>query len=229
MFQTYIDQPLKAQDITLFQDQHVLIIKDKFPKALRHYLIIPTASEYTKVHPLQVFQKFPKLHQLVSDYVEKTKQLIVDDLIEYQLIDSKDVETFKSQFIQVGVHSIPSLNNLHIHVMTKDFNSPRLKHKKHYNSFTTKFFVAFDQLKPLPSSNSAETVYSDETQYPSDEEKTPRLETDPKVLEQIIKTTPLRCSYCHASFGNSFVKLKQHLSLEFGRKYNQGKNNSPNP
>lgn len=30
---------------------------------------------------------------------------------------------------------------LHLHVISQDFESPHLKHKKHWNSFTTPFFI----------------------------------------------------------------------------------------
>lgn len=41
---------------------------------------------------------------------------------------------------QIGYHSSPSMQRLHVHVISKDFHSPCLKTKIHWNSFTTKFF-----------------------------------------------------------------------------------------
>ena len=38
------------------------------------------------------------------------------------------------------------MKNLHVHVITKDFHSIKLKNKKHYNSFNTSFFIEYDQL-----------------------------------------------------------------------------------
>lgn len=48
--------------------------------------------------------------------------------------------------IKKGFHAVPSLDNVHLHVITNDFVSDRLKNKKHYNSFTTDFFVLFDDV-----------------------------------------------------------------------------------
>lgn len=236
-FQPYIDHPERFGQLILYQDDQVLIIKDKFPKSLRHYLIIPRSSTYTRIHPLKVFYQFPKLYDILTDYVALAKQLIVDDLINVQLIAPNQGPEFKSLFIQCGVHSIPSLNNLHIHVMTKDFHSPRLKHKKHYNSFNTKFFVPFEELNPVVdnSDSSNATVYSDDTQYSDSDSQNSQHdlsqhqhEIDHDKLEELIKKTPLICSYCQKSFGNSFVKLKQHLSLEFSQKFPHEANTSPN-
>jgi aprataxin len=33
------------------------------------------------------------------------------------------------------------ISQLHMHVISKDFNSESLKNKKHWNSFTTEFFI----------------------------------------------------------------------------------------
>ena len=41
-----------------------------------------------------------------------------------------------------GFHSLPSLCPLHMHLTSLDMTSDSLKHKKHYNSFTTGFFLS---------------------------------------------------------------------------------------
>lgn len=40
----------------------------------------------------------------------------------------------------IGYHMSPSMQRLHLHVVSKDFNSDYLKTKKHWNSFNTEFF-----------------------------------------------------------------------------------------
>lgn len=225
IFQTYISDPDNCKDLTLYDDEQVLIIKDAFPKSLRHFLIIPKSSTVTHVHPLSAFNDI-KFYDIMSDYVQLTKQLIIDDLLKYQLLpqDQPIINEFKQTFIQCGVHSIPSLNNLHIHVMTTDFNSPRLKHKQHYNSFTTKFFVHFDKLKPDLDHY---TEYSSDTEYSTDSDSC-KFERDTTVLLNLKKKSPLKCSYCGQSFGNKFAELKRHLSWEFHQKFDTTRNCTPN-
>lgn len=51
-----------------------------------------------------------------------------------------------------GYHAVPSMGHLHMHVISQDFSSPCLKTKKHYNSFTTDYFVnAKEFIKELQS------------------------------------------------------------------------------
>ncbi|EKU20534.1 aprataxin, partial [Nannochloropsis gaditana CCMP526] len=44
-------------------------------------------------------------------------------------------------------HSLPSLRPLHIHIVSQDFDSPALKTKRHWNSFTTPFFLDLLQVE----------------------------------------------------------------------------------
>ena len=40
-----------------------------------------------------------------------------------------------------GYHSVPSMLRLHLHCISDDMLSENVKNKKHWNSFTTEFFV----------------------------------------------------------------------------------------
>jgi hypothetical protein len=41
---------------------------------------------------------------------------------------------------------VPSIPQLHLHVISQDFDSPSLKNKKHWNSFTTAYFIDMDDV-----------------------------------------------------------------------------------
>lgn len=56
-----------------------------------------------------------------------------------------------------GLHSVPSLKQLHVHVMTLDFNSPCLKNAKHFSSLTA-------IVSPVPMEGAAPS--SSESQKP---------------------------------------------------------------
>lgn len=230
----------------MYYDTLVVIIKDKFPKSIRHYLILPRDSKITRHHPLSVFNDNHQLYDDITMYINQTKRMIVDDLISSKLVefdksDQVSYNTFMNTFIKAGVHSIPSMNNLHIHVITQDFYLEKMKHKKHYNSFTTSFFVEFDKLRPLgqntrpqrgflgyQSGNDSNDSHNDDSDYasdyhPDDSEPIPqhKLQRDPKILESLIKSSPLICTYCRKNFGNRFKELKLHLEREFLGKFNQ--------
>lgn len=44
-------------------------------------------------------------------------------------------------FSRIGFHAKPSMDHLHLHVLSTDFLSPSLKTKKHWNSFNTEHFL----------------------------------------------------------------------------------------
>jgi len=50
----------------------------------------------------------------------------------------------------VGFHAVPSMQQVHLHVISRDLDSPALTNKKHWNSFASKFFLpAEDVIKLL--------------------------------------------------------------------------------
>ena len=48
------------------------------------------------------------------------------------------------QDFRIGFHSVPSMDQLHLHLISCDFISECLKTKKHWISFTTDFFRPLD-------------------------------------------------------------------------------------
>lgn len=229
--QTYIDRPDDFPQAVVFQDEEVVIIKDLYPKALRHLLVLPRNRNLSRKHPLEAFLS-PDLWDDIYEYVERAKDIIIEDLFSSGLLkfekNSALAGEFRNTFIRAGVHSIPSLNNLHIHVITQDFHLTCMKHKKHYNSFTTAFFVPFGDLEPSSHVNNRDFL-AHEDEYDSqsaDDNDGPVSvavhERDPKKLEALIKTSPLECTTCGKSFGNKFQDLKKHLEREFELKYNGG-------
>jgi aprataxin len=90
--------------------------------------------------------------------------------------------------IRVGIHAAPSMNHLHIHVISCDMHSVAMKHAKHYNSFQTEFFV---ELKDFPIPRSAQ------------------------IIRQSHISDDLVCWRCGENFGRAFAKLKAHLDAEY--------------
>lgn len=119
----YIKDPTRKE--VLFHDENVVIVEDKYPKALYHFLVIP------KKKILDV-SKLSKEH---IDLVEHMRVVALEHI--------KVIEDVSSPF-DMGFHAIPSLEQLHMHVISTDFESSHLKHKKHWNSFNTEFFLKVD-------------------------------------------------------------------------------------
>lgn len=196
--QEYIRKPQDFEEVVYWDDKAV-IVKDRFPKASFHLLVLPRDRQLTNKLPTVALTKEVKLQ--LEPYLTRAKEYIFEQFIEnYSALDGnslfaseeelRDRDTFSQKFVQVGIHSVPSMNNLHIHVITRDFNSPRLKNKKHYLSFTTEFFVPWLML-PL-------------NQVPNKRES-----------EQLLKNQDMACVYCHENYKNRFQDLKMHLKHEF--------------
>lgn len=96
-----------------------------------------------------------------------------------------------SKEVMSGVHAHPSMNHLHVHVMSVDRYSECLKHRKHYNSFATAFFVPVED-------------------FPLAKDDVRRSAGEQGYLKMDFK-----CWRCGRVFGNQFAKLKEHLKEEF--------------
>ena len=113
-------------DLQLFEDDRIVIIKDRFPKARHHFLVLPR-------------EKIVDLASVTSSHIP---------LLEYMLEkarDRVDNERLGAEF-RFGYHAVPSMSQLHLHSISQDFHSPCLKHKKHWNSFNTEYFIPAKQV-----------------------------------------------------------------------------------
>jgi aprataxin len=107
----------------VYKDEHVVVIKDKYPKARHHWLVLPWAS-------------ISSLKAVTSEHLELLKHM--------HTVGEKVIADFagssKLRF-RLGYHAIPSMSHVHLHVISQDFDSPCLKNKKHWNSFNTEYFL----------------------------------------------------------------------------------------
>ena len=171
----YVTSPETVNDDTVtYFDDKVSIIRDSFPKSECHLLILPRTMQLSRSHPTKVIDaKFKNefesyvnsaIDHIFRHFQEKFRIKKSDDDKDPCWDDIlKDKNKFVRNFVQVGIHSVPSMANLHIHVISKDFHSVRLKNKKHYNSFNTGFFISWDDLplngKNLGTDKEIETTY----------------------------------------------------------------------
>lgn len=95
--------------------------------------------------------------------------------------------------IRCGVHAVPSMGHMHVHVFSRDMHSPCLKHRKHYNSFNTPFLV-------------------DIAEFPLARED---IRRGRGTREESFMKRDLVCWRCGRNFGNRFKELKGHLEDEF--------------
>lgn len=155
-------------------------------------LVLPRSYSVSSSHPKLMDAIKPKLEW----HIELAKQYCWTKFNKkYEFEEEMTKSVFVSKYIQCGIHSVPSMSNAHVHVMTKDFHSDRMKNKKHFNSFNSPFFVEWEDL-PKPD-----------------------LPSDAELTSKYIKNYDMICPYCSANFKNQFSKLKKHLDEEFIKRF----------
>lgn len=102
-------------------DDKVVVIKDKYPKAKHHYLVLPKED-------ISDLKNLKREHVPLLKHMEDMGQKVIEKM--------NDGTSFK-----IGYHARASMQRLHLHVISTDMNSPCLKTKKHWITFTTGFFL----------------------------------------------------------------------------------------
>ena len=182
-----------------------------------HLLLLPRDPAIYYQHPLTLLSTNPALLSNLRTRVERLKHLAARELrrqygtqsatdAPYQtalenLMSSTDEPPPPEERdallppgrdwlkdIIAGVHTHPSMNHLHIHILSREHNSPWMKHKKHYLSFTTSFLVPLEDL-PLEEGSARF--------HPGD-----------------WPNWDMKCWRCGANFGNKMAALTRHLQEE---------------
>uniref|UniRef100_A0A2N9I254 HIT domain-containing protein n=1 Tax=Fagus sylvatica TaxID=28930 RepID=A0A2N9I254_FAGSY len=167
-----IKHPESHKDMLEISDD-VVVLNDLYPKAKRHLLVVPRSeglnclADVRKEH----LQLLRTMHDVGLKCVEKFLQ--------------EDA----SLIFRLGYHSAPSMRQLHIHVISQDFDSKHLKKKKHWNSFNTAFFINSVDVIEDVSNHGRATLRDDES----------------------LLSMELRCHRCRSAHPN-IPRLKPHIS-----------------
>ncbi|KAI7969457.1 hypothetical protein EIK77_005087 [Talaromyces pinophilus] len=205
----YIERPeTYPSSVVVYYNDDFVAIHDLFPKSSLHLLLLPRDATKFFQHPFDAFEDIEFLHK-VQEEVKKLRALAARELQrrygKYSLQEKARREAMEQdpppdelppgrdweKEIMTGIHARPSMNHLHIHVMSVDRYSDRIKHRKHYNSFSTPFFVPIEDFPLAPD---------DVRRHPGREGYLNR---------------DFECWRCSKKFGNKFQQLKQHLEEEF--------------
>lgn len=181
---------------------------DRYPKSTLHLLLLPRDPSKTRLHPFDAFEDIQFLSK-VREEAKKVRTLAAaelrrkygkDSAQEQKRHEALDADPPLDELppgrdwereVMCGIHAHPSMNHLHVHVISVDRYSERLKHKKHYNSFSTPFFVDIDD-------------------FPLAKDDIRRHPTRERYLQR-----DFTCWRCGKVFGTGFAKLKAHLEEEF--------------
>lgn len=189
----YVDHPERYPKEVLFFDSNVTIIWDKFPKSSIHLLLLPRDQKQTKLTPIIAFNE-SKFKDSLDKYINIATELVEKEFKKKWKPKQTDVDDNDDNEnkidIKVICHAVPSLNNLHIHLLTDDFYSPSLKNKKHFNSFQEPFGINFNSF-PIAAND---------------------LIRDKQFAELKLKDN---LSWRGRDYGSRFAKLKIDLNSDF--------------
>jgi aprataxin len=191
----------------IYHNEGFVAIHDLYPKSSVHTLLLPR-SERSLLHPFDAFEDTTFLREVQRE-AEVLRQLVAKELrrkygqfsVQEQareralngldeVPEGQDLPMGRdwAKDVKVGIHAHPSMNHLHVHVLSVDHYSECLKHRRHYNSFVTPFLVPLEAFPLSPD--------------------------DPRRYESYLDGD-LICWRCGKDFGRSFAKLKLHLAEEF--------------
>lgn len=193
----------------IYHTADFVVIHDMFHKATVHTLLLPRSASHNLLHPFEAFDDAEFLAKVRAEAL-KLKSLAAKELrrrlasfskaeAKREAVLNGDAEgggelppgrDWEKEII-CGIHAVPSMSHLHVHVLSREMHSECVRHRKHYNSFQTPFLVDLDDF-PL-------------------KEDDPRRDTKREGYLQ----RDLKCWRCGKNFGNQFKKLKDHLEEEF--------------
>ncbi|GJQ11642.1 hypothetical protein GpartN1_g3433.t1 [Galdieria partita] len=171
--------PTQFRANVYFFDEETVTIYDGFPKSRFHLLLLPR-------------QYIPDVRFLTPSHVNLLQHMFTIGTEISNFLTQKYLPGQQEQTFMLGFHSVPSMDQLHMHIISTDFISPSLKTRKHWNSFHTDFFLPMSYvLEEVGAGRKLITANSRE-QYLN-------------MLKQ-----PLFCHRCKKHFQN-MKALKRHI------------------
>ncbi|XP_058811812.1 aprataxin-like protein [Topomyia yanbarensis] len=103
------------------------VLRDRYPKARHHFLVLP-------------WEDINTVYQLKSEHLG-----LLEDMHKLAL-QTIEFHHAKLQDFKMGFHMRPSMNRLHLHVISTDFVSDSLKRERHWTHFNTAFCMPFQSI-----------------------------------------------------------------------------------
>lgn len=127
-------------------DGSTITLIDGYPKARHHYLIVPREVKLNSIG--EATREHLPLLQQMHDRAEKLTGKI----------KKKEAVNF-----YIGYHAVPSMNLLHLHVISDDFDSQRIRKLHHWNIFNSEYFIK--SCKALEIIKEKGRMHIDENKY----------------------------------------------------------------
>eukprot|EP00747_Dinoflagellata_sp_TGD_P030163 gnl/TRDRNA2_/TRDRNA2_134438_c3_seq1.p1 gnl/TRDRNA2_/TRDRNA2_134438_c3~~gnl/TRDRNA2_/TRDRNA2_134438_c3_seq1.p1 ORF type:complete len:313 (+),score=60.29 gnl/TRDRNA2_/TRDRNA2_134438_c3_seq1:85-1023(+) len=161
------------------ETEEFVTIYDGYPKSTLHLLVVPR-------------QRVDSLKDLGPEHLPMLRRLAA--YVAWALEGLAAAGAGNVGFVH-GIHTVPSLRQLHVHILSQDFQSPCLKNAKHFGSFQSPFLV------PLDDAIAALEASVDMNEH-----------FGIGKAEERLKKQDLCCNRCGVNFVRRFAELKKHLA-----------------
>ncbi|KAI0807548.1 hypothetical protein C8Q74DRAFT_1228002 [Fomes fomentarius] len=200
-----VDPNTLPPTVKLCHTDFSLVVFDKYPKAHFHFLLLPFIRPPLRAADLR---DLAALLRLPREQAKAVLQNIRHDaLAAKKLVEDEMVRSYGFKWgIQMGFHAVPSLEHLHLHIISDEFRGQYMKNKKHLNSFHPRlgFFLHIDEVLSWFEPDVAPTWFAMKSNI------------DKKEYEKLLKED-MTCPHCDNPF-KTIVKLTDHLHLIWKRK-----------
>jgi aprataxin len=179
----------RCRRLVFAETRDVVVVYDRYPKARVHLLALPRPSARLEV------EGGPAALRATPETLATLAALKrVGEWVAVGLRRRLGAEAGGALGVRCGFHAQPSLSYLHMHIVSQDFDSPHLKHKHHWNSFTSPFFLEPDALADMVRAG------------------TNALLTSTRAAEfAALLDRPLACHVCRAEV-RTMPRLKEHVA-----------------
>lgn len=165
----------------LYYNEKTLVVNDPFNKSRYHCLVMPWDTKLRSLNDLN------KSHIPLLREMEKVGNIYAKHLKETSM--QRDGSVLRTI---MGFHAIPSLPMLHLHLISLDLESDKIKKKQHYNSFATYYFLPFEAVLSDIERNSEVSINQ-----------------DVDALNAMVDG-PMRCLWCNLPLAN-MPEMKRHV------------------
>eukprot|EP00744_Colponema_vietnamica_P018932 GILI01026749.1.p1 GENE.GILI01026749.1~~GILI01026749.1.p1 ORF type:complete len:244 (+),score=36.24 GILI01026749.1:104-835(+) len=165
----------------LLFNEKAFVVNDPFNKSTFHCLVLPWDTKLKSLNDLN------DSHLPLLDEMAALGNNYMSFLREQHMGSSS-----KKLRMILGFHAIPSLPMLHMHCISLDLESEKLKKKQHYNSFATYYFLPFEAVR-------ADLVKN----------KTVTINQNVDALNELADG-PMKCLWCGQALAN-MPDMKRHV------------------
>ncbi|RKP01742.1 hypothetical protein CXG81DRAFT_18500 [Caulochytrium protostelioides] len=213
----YIENPAAWPEVCGYDDD-LVVVRDAYPRARHHYLILPRVrldrlSElepsthgallaamrdraHVLIRQLRAGEASPDAGMPMGPPREACNAPLTTSAATSVTAASRGpatpVETDATQAFAVGFHAVPSMAQLHLHVVSRDYAARAMRSRLRWNAFTTAYFLPLSAVQ-------------------SELHATGRITIDDVAMRKIVDEAPIRCHRCHSVIDN-MAQLQQHLA-----------------